>query len=124
MKKIILIMLFLIFSNTAFSACLPGAPSGWNGYYPIQINNWAWSGTISPNLFTKTAKIKNTNGSIVGTFPITNISSSCSGSQGWTQFKIPNIGNGNTWIGLQKFSGFNNWKHEVLWNGTVYSRAN
>ncbi len=79
---------------------------------------------MSPNFFTNTVTIKNEDNTTLGTYPISDITSSCSGTTGWAQFKIPNLGDGNTWAAVQTFSGYNNWDNLVLWYGTVYSRTN
>ena len=125
MKKSILIMFFISFSNTVIGQCLPASPPGWGGWYPIQIENWAWEGTMSPNFSAETLTIKNDDGSLVGTYPITEIDSFCpTGTTGRAVFKVPNLGDGNVWGAVEAFSGYNNWQNEVLWYGVIYVRTN
>ncbi len=124
MKKSLLIMLLLSISNTALSVCMV-LPSDARGTFPVQVSNWAWNGTLAPNISNNTVVVRNSNRSVLGTYSITNVTSEKSGTKCiWTQFKIPNIGNGNTWVLLEKLSGFNNWRNSILWNNIVYSRTN
>lgn len=123
MKKLLLLILLLALTNSAFSNCLPPAPPGSAGKYPIQVEYWGWSGTISPNLFTNTATVYNSDNSILGTYPIANISSNCSGTTGTVVFQVIGVGDGNTWVGLNTFFGYNKWDNRVLWYGVIYSRT-
>ena len=110
-------------ANAAFY-CYPATPQSLNSY-PIKIvnpNGTAWRGSISPGLFDAT--VYNANGSILGTYPISNLSSTSSCfPTGTAKFILSSVGDGNTWVTIVVKSGFDNWENTVLWFGNSFTRT-
>ena len=103
--------------------CLPPNTTGL-GAYPIQVNSGGWKGRIAPNYSWGTAEIENEDGSLLGTFAISNVSSDCpwGTNTGWAEFDVDGVDDPNVHVRLETFSGFRQWTNTVTWFGEDYDR--
>lgn len=103
---------------------LPTAPAKYGGaLFPIQVQNGLWSGFVNPDFIRKQVEVRDSKKTLMATYPISDFSSDCpsGASSGWAQFKIPGLGDGNTWVLLEKYSN-GTFMDKVLWYGVMYSR--
>lgn len=123
MKKLFLV-LFLSFmaSTQAYAAgCNPPYPTGLRGH-PIQVEFYAWYGTITFNRATLKSTVTTYDGTVIGTFNVQMINEQCSNTYSMVHFKVLGVGDGNTQVMIEWWSGQHNFYNQVLWYGNVYAR--
>lgn len=133
MKRIISFSLFCILCsvvdiNQVFAACFPAPPISYGKYYPIELvtaTGAKWKGKIYPT--STNVEVRDDKNKFVGRFQTTSLTSSSSCSPtGWAKFKIKKIigDDGNTWIKIERFAGYENYKVTFTWLGKNYYRTN
>lgn len=111
-------------SGLASAACLPPSPASYPGWYPASIQNPTWNGKFVPNLSTNKVDVRQNDGSKLFVSSISSITSSCTSTTGWIQFKVNGLGDGNTWVKYEKDPKYTyGFKTQVLWYGKIYERT-